>query len=302
MKIIFFGNNIYGYNSLYAMINRGLIPQLVVTNIPNPHEKVWYPSVAELATQNQIELIKINKIDGNKQLISIIEKKSPDLIVVSSFRNILDNNILKIPPKHAINLHMAPLPKYRGAHPENWCIINGEEYLGYTVHYLEERVDSGDIIAQGWVKIQLEDDILSLTFKIADVAPDLLIGVIKQIENGNIVRFPQNEKEATYFPPRKPEDGLIDWSKKAVEIHNLTRALVRPYPGAFSYLLGKKFTIWRTQVIDGSQKSGQPGEIIGVSKQCLHVQTADNIILIIDFTWSGNNLDENLIGMKFGNN
>jgi methionyl-tRNA formyltransferase len=299
MKIIFFGNNIYGYNSLYAMINNGFIPEVVVTNIPNPDERVWYPSVAELATKNNIEVIKINKISGNDWVFSKIEKIMPDLIVVSSFRNILDKKILSIPPRHVINLHMALLPKYRGAHPENWAIINGEEYLGYTVHYLEEKVDSGDIIAQHKVKIHPEDDILSLTYKIAYEAPLLLIDVIKQIERGEIVRSPQNEADATYFPPRTPKDGLIDWTKTGSEIHNLTRALVRPYPGSFSFLLGKKITIWRTQIITKNQIPSQPDEIIDVTEEGIKVQTGDGLLLIKDFTYPDNPVGKNLIGERF---
>lgn len=281
------------------MLEAGYIPELVVVNIPRTGELVWYPSLAELATINEIPVIRANIVAGKQDILEKIKYFNPDLFVVSSFRNILDSHLLDIPKKGSINLHMAPLPKYRGAHPENWAIINGERWMGYTVHYLDEDVDTGDIIAKDHVPILPEDDVMSLTYKLAETGPKLLVRVLKALENGTAERTPQDENESSYYPPRKPIDGLVDWSKPALEIHNLVRALVRPYPGAFSYLRGQKFRIWRTRLI-GTQGKGEPGEIIQISSDGIMVLTGDDAILILEWSWEVENQYENLLREKFG--
>ena len=302
MNIVFFGNHIYGYNSLFEMIKAGVIPKLVVTNIPKKEEKEWYPSVHDLALRHNIKIIRTNKTKKNDELKYIIESLSPDLFVVSSYRNIIDKDLIYIPKFGAINLHMAPLPKYRGAHPENWASINGEKQMGYTVHYLVEEIDAGDIIAQKSVKILMEDDILSLTFKLAEAGAKLLLEVISNIKKGHIIRKSQIEKEATYYRPRKPSDGLINWYDDEIDIYNLVRSLTRPYPGAFTYLFNRKLTIWRIRIMSLEESSkAKPGEIIRFdSDSGILVKTGGKPILIIDFNWEDQKLPENVKGVKLG--
>ena len=300
MKIVFFGNHIYGYCSLTEMISNQIIPDLVVTNIPRNQEIVWYPSVAELASSNNIELIRHNRIDSSEEVITAIEDVMPDLLVVSSYRNIIPDNILKLARLGAINLHMAPLPKYRGVHPENWALINGEDWMGYTVHYLDSGIDTGDIIAQDRVPILPEDDILSLTYKISEAAPKILIEVINDIGAGHIVRKTQDESQATYYPPRKPSDGLIDWSMQDTDIQNLIRALTRPYPGAYTIISGYKLMVWRSRLVNGANTICEPGQIIELSSSGILVGTGSKPILLTDFIWDGGELPDDLIGETIG--
>ena len=300
MKIVFFGNHIYGYCSLVEMISNQIIPDLVVTNIPRNHELVWYPSVAELASSNNIELIRHNRIDSSEEIITAIADVMPDLIVVSSYRNMIPDNMLKIARLGAINLHMAPLPKYRGAHPENWALINGEDWMGYTVHYLDSGIDTGDILAQDRVRILPEDDILSLTFKISEAAPKMLIEVINDIGVGDIVRKTQDESQATYYPPRKPSDGLIDWSMQDTDIQNLIRALTRPYPGAYTIISGYKLMVWRSRLVNGVNTMCEPGQIIEQSSSGILVGTGSKPILLTDFSWDGGELPDDLVGETIG--
>ena len=300
MKIVFFGNHIYGYCSLTEMISNQIIPDLVVTNIPRKQEIVWYPSVAELASSNNIELIRHNRIDSSEEVITAIEDVMPDLLVVSSYRNIIPDNILKLARLGAINLHMAPLPKYRGVHPENWALINGEDWMGYTVHYLDSGIDTGDIIAQDRVPILPEDDILSLTYKISEAAPKILIEVINDIGVGHIVRKTQDESQATYYPPRKPSDGLIDWSMQDTDIQNLIRALTRPYPGAYTIISGYKLMVWRSRLVNGANTICEPGQIIELSSSGILGGTGSKPILLTDFIWDGGELPDDLIGETIG--
>ena len=286
LKIVFWGNHLYGHHALHAMLENGFTPKLVIANIPHTRELVWYPSVSELAAARGLPVVKVNKVAGRQDIHEQIGPLKPDLFVVASFRNILDLSLLKMPSRGAINLHMAPLPKYRGAHPENWAIINGERSMGFSVHYLAEELDAGDIIAQGSISILSEDDILSLTFKLAEAGSTLLVNVLRQLDQGTAPRVPQDETKATYYPPRKPKDGWIDWSQTAEQIHNLVRALTRPYPGAMTCLKEERMSVWRTRILPQSSK-GKPGEILDVSDDELLVATGDLPILIVDFVWQG---------------
>ena len=299
LRIAFFGNHIYGYCSLYALLESGLKPEIVISNVPRADEQVWYPSVSELAEQNNIEKYCSNKISADSSVFARINDLNPDILVVSSYRNILGSYILDIAELGAINLHMAPLPRYRGAHPENWAIINGEDQMGYSVHYLDEGIDTGDIIAQDSVSILPEDDILSLTYKIAADAPKLLIKVLRDVQSGHIIRIPQDESDASYYPPRKPEDGIIDWSRDEIVIHNLVRSLTRPYPGAFTFLRGDELRIWRTR-IDGDQISEvSPGTLISVEERNLKISTGTRPIVVVDFDWLGDVNIKQFVGESF---
>ena len=299
MKFIFFGNHIYGHHSLQALLRAGLRPSLVVTNIPHSNENIWYPSVAELAVQHGIDVERINIVSGVEAFREMILKLKPDLFIVSSFRNILDKKLLSLPKLGAINLHMSLLPKYRGPHPENWAIINNEKTVGFTVHYIDEGIDTGDIIVQSEIAILPEDDILTLTFKLAEKAPELLVKVLKDFEMFKLQCKPQNESMKSFFPPRKQEDGLIDWKKKSIEIYNLVRALARPYPGAFTFIKGKKVTILRTKQIISDKEEFDCGKIVGVSGEGITVGTGDGKILIREWCCDEGTFPDNSKGLNF---
>ena len=299
LKIVFFGNHIYGCGSLNALVSSGFYPSLVITNVPREGENIWYPSVSDLAIHHSIKVIKCNKVIDGGDIVKTIREIAPDILVISSYRNILGDHVLDLAKLGAINLHMAPLPKYRGAHPENWALINGENQMGYTVHYLDEGIDTGDIIAQDSVSILDEDDILSLTFKLASVAPKLLIKVLEDMQLGIINRVSQDESQATYYRPRKPSDGYIDWSSIDTDIYNLVKGLTRPYPGAFTYLQDAKFIVWRTRLSPDGTDESAPGTIISSTSAGVLVSTGGNAILITDYQWSGGKISKEFNGEIF---
>ncbi len=299
LKIVFFGNHIYGCGSLNALVSSGFYPSLVITNVPREDENIWYPSVSDLAIHHSIKVIKCNKVIDGGDIVKTIREIAPDILVISSYRNILGDHVLDLAKLGAINLHMAPLPKYRGAHPENWALINGENQMGYTVHYLDEGIDTGDIIAQDSVSILDEDDILSLTFKLASVAPKLLIKVLEDMQLGIINRVSQDESQATYYRPRKPSDGYIDWSSIDTDIYNLVKGLTRPYPGAFTYLQDAKFIVWRTRLSPDGTDESAPGTIISSTSAGVLVSTGGNAILITDYQWSGGKISKEFNGEIF---
>jgi len=188
----------------------------------------------------------------------------PDLILSFSYRQILSKEILDIPSRGAFNLHPSLLPKYRGRCPANWVLVNGEGKTGVTLHCMEERVDSGDVIGQVEVEIAPDETIQTLYPKLCKASVQLLRGTLPKLKSGSVERVPQSEAEASYFGRRTPEDGRIDWGRSAQEIYNLVRAVTHPYPGAFSYWEGKKVFCWRARVSEGAV--GQPGEVLRVER------------------------------------
>jgi methionyl-tRNA formyltransferase len=156
----------------------------------------------------------------------------------------LKKEILEIPPLGAMNLHGSLLPKYRGRAPVNWVLVNGETETGVTLHFMTEKPDAGDIVGQAAVRIAFDDTALTLFGKMEEAASRLLAELLPRIANGEIPRRPNDLARGSYFGGRRPEDGRIDWSRPAMEIYNLIRAVTRPYPGAFSELAGEKLTVW----------------------------------------------------------
>ena len=157
----------------------------------------------------------------------------------------LRKEILGIPPLGAMNLHGSLLPKYRGRAPVNWVLVKGETETGVTLHFMTEKPDAGDIVGQAAVPIAFDDTAFTLFGKMEESASRLLADLLPRIANGQIPRRPNDLSHGSYFGGRRPEDGRIDWSRPAVEIYNLVRAVTRPYPGAFTELAGEKLTVWR---------------------------------------------------------
>lgn len=208
-----------------------------------------------------------------------------DLIVSVSYRQILKREILGIPRAGAVNLHPSYLPKYRGKNPLNWVLINGEKETGMTVHYINEGIDTGGILARKKIKIFQSDTADSLQKKFVRAAPALIARAIGLIRNGKARAMPQDEKKVSYYPPRTPEDGRINWNQSAEDIYNLIRALVPPsYPGAFTYLPTGGKVVFRKAVFPTTLKVNgghyQPGEVIDVKKGKVLIQTGRGILRV----------------------
>jgi methionyl-tRNA formyltransferase len=189
----------------------------------------------------------------------------PDVIFSFYYRNMIPREILAVPKIGAFNLHGSLLPKFRGRCPVNWVLIEGEKTTGITLHAMVEKPDAGDIVAQRAIDISFDDNARSLFMKMAKEARTLMKEVLPLIQNGSFQRTPQASLgSSSYFGGRKPEDGLIAWNKDAVSIYNLTRATTHPYPGAFSYLDGKKFFVWQAYPEEGVSNN-TPGAILSTN-------------------------------------
>jgi len=217
-----------------------------------------------------------------KNVFKYIKKINPDFILVVGWYYIIPKEILNYPKYGCAGLHASLLPKYRGGAPINWAIINGEKKTGITFFYFGEGVDSGDIIGQRAFKITLKDNCRTVYEKAIKSGIYLLKKYIPLIERNKAPRIKQDESKATYFPQRKPEDGLINWGQSALKIYNFIRAQTYPYPGAYTFYKKNKIIIWEAKISNfkSKEKGNKPGQILRISKKGILTSTLDGKVII----------------------
>ncbi len=279
MSIILLGYHNMGCVALNVLKELGLPVPAVFTHRDSPGENLWFHSVAELAQDMGIPVYFPSDINDPKW-VALIREMEPDIVLSCYFRQMVKEEILDIPRIAAVNLHGSLLPKYRGRCPVNWQLVHGEKEGGVTLHHMVRKADAGDIIAQQAVRIDEKDTALTLFRKLEDCAESLLREYIPKLLDGTAPRIPQDHSKATYFGGRRPEDGKIDWSWDAHRIYNLIRAVTWPYPGAFTFLDGKKIMIWTAEVVDSDSVCAVPGTILYRGSECV-VQTGKGLLRIL---------------------
>lgn len=239
----------------------------------DPTEKAYYKSVAAVAIERHLPLHVPEDIN-TPEMVAEIRNLSPDLIAVVSYRQILGKPIIDIPAWGVINLHGALLPKYRGASPINWVLINGEVETGVTIHFIDEGVDTGDIIAQRTIPVAFDDDAVTLFEKITTVGVELFEEVIGHFAAGRVPRRPNRKELGSYFRRRRPEQGAIKWQGDALSVYNTIRALVPPFPGAFTYLGSTRIVIEAGAPIALRSALARPGEVFYIRSLRRHAIAA----------------------------
>lgn len=262
MKAVVLAYNNIGCEGIKALLGNGFEIQAVFTHKDDPNENIWFQSVAELASEKGIPLYAPANIN-HPLWVAKIKKMNPDFIFSFYYRDMVGKDILGIPAKGCINLHGSLLPKYRGRCPLNWAVINGEKETGVTLHYMTAKPDNGDILAQEKFAIGANDTAKDVHMNATRAAAKLLKAALPKLRKGTLKAVKQDEKKATYFGGRKPEDGAIDWGKTASEVRNLVRGVTRPYPGAFSFLGEKKYIFWDVSETRGAKAF--PGTVLSVN-------------------------------------
>ncbi|HBF8538126.1 TPA: methionyl-tRNA formyltransferase [Clostridioides difficile] len=280
MKIVFMGTPDIAVPCLQKIIDEKYEILGVVTQPDKPKgrgKKLGMSPVKELAIENNIPVYQPVKA-RDKEFIDKIKSLNPDVIVVVAFGQILPKEILEIPKLGCINVHVSLLPKYRGAAPINWVIINGEEKTGVTTMYMDEGLDTGDMILK--TEVNLDENITAgeLHDKMMNIGAETLKETLRLIEEGNAPREVQNHEEFSYAPIMNKSLGNIDFSKSAREIHNLVRG-VNPWPSAYTTYNDVIMKVWKTKVLD-KKSTKDVGTIIDVSKDGIKVSTIDNVLLI----------------------
>ena len=287
MKIVFMGTPEAAALSLKALIEGGHEILAVVTQPDRPRgrgRKISFPPVKELALKYSLRIEQPKKIKGNRDFISLLRSLDPAIIVVVAYGRILPREILDIPEHGCVNVHASLLPKYRGAAPIQWALLNGEKETGVTIMKLDELLDTGDIILQEKVEIRDDDNAFSLSRKLFSAGSRLLLKALEQIEEGKAQYRPQKEAEATQAPAIQKESGEIDWRRPAPEIHNRIRAMV-PWPGGHTFYRERLLKIWRSDlhVADLATRHKLPGTVVHIVKQVgFIVATGRGHLLILE--------------------
>lgn len=287
LRIVVFGYHTIGYLCLKELIEHDEEVCAVVTHADDSSESIWFESVAELAHSAGLPVLSPTT-PNTPAFVRFIRSLQPDVILSFYYRRLLSKALLAIPRLGGINLHGSLLPKYRGRSPVNWVLVNGETQTGVTLHYMTEEPDAGDIIAQRPVDIAFEDTALTLFKKVAQAALELFRETFPLVKADVAPRLPQDPAQATYFGGRTPEDGRIEWDRPALGLYNLVRAVTTPYPGAFTFLRGRRLYVWSSRVMqEGSSGKWPPGTILGVQDAGCQVATRESSLLLTQVQLQG---------------
>ncbi len=258
--VVFAYHNV-GVRCLKVLLSQGVHISLVVTHEDDPNEKIWFSSVKAVCSEYGVPCI--TPTDPNvPEIEQQIKNLAPDFIFSFYYRHMLKEPILSSAMRGAFNMHGSLLPKYRGRVPVNWAIIHGETETGATLHVMNLLPDNGPIAAQQAVPILLDDTAADVFQKVTVAAEMCLSAVLPDLLEGIAQLRPQDLTQGAYFGRRTPEDGRIDWQQSALQIHNLTRAVTRPFPGAFAETQAGKLVIWRTQLRDQLEHAEQRGKLV----------------------------------------
>lgn len=280
MKLVFMGTPQFAVPCLEKLIEAGYEITAVVTQPDRQSgrgHKTASPPVKQLADAHGIPVLQFEKIKSAEG-VSALKALAPDMIITAAFGQILSKEILSIPPKGCLNVHASLLPKYRGAAPIQWAIINGEQQSGVTIMYMNEGLDTGDMIMSSAVQIGDEMTGGELYETLSALGADLLIQTIQNIQHGTAVRIAQDDSQSSYYPPLSKQLAEIDWTKPAKDIHNLVRAL-DPVMGGIAHMGEDVYKIWRTCVERGSAEPGmlsaadtKSGLVVGTGEGLLRIE------------------------------
>ena len=287
MKIIFMGTPEFAVPSLKALTESEDEVIAVVCQPDKPvgrKRELHKPLTKQFAESRNISVLQPAKIRNNEKFLNELKQLAPDLICVAAYGKILPKEVLDLPVHGCINVHSSLLPKYRGAAPINWAIINGESRTGVTTMLMDEGMDTGDILLIEETNITADDTSETLTKRLSEIGAELLIKTIDKLKQEGLNPIKQSDSEATLAPILKKEHGEIDWSKSATEIRNQIRGLL-PWPVAYTNLNGKMLKIFSADV---SEKSGDPGVVLEASKSILRIACGSGSLDLKELQLEGN--------------
>ncbi len=291
MRVVFMGTPDFAVPTLQQLVNSEFSVVGVVCQPDRPSgrgKKIQFGPVKTFAQAQNLPIVQPEKMKA-PTFLETLRSWNPDVIVVAAFGRILPPVILDFPPKGCLNVHGSLLPKYRGAAPIQWAVINGESQTGVTIMVMDVGMDTGAILEQAVVTISAEDTAGDVAARMAQVGGSLLVSTLQKWMAGTVAAQPQNELAATIAPILKKDDGLLDWSQPAKTLVNRIRGL-SPWPGGFTLVEGERWGIWKVQVEEHEGNStlpsnvdhDVPGMILGVSKQGIQVRTGHGVLRLIE--------------------
>ncbi len=274
MRILFMGTPEFAVEQLKRLVETGHELCGVFTQPDKPKNrgmKMTFSPVKEYALTHGLEVYQPTKMrDGNA--LAIVRELQPELIVVAAYGRILPEDILTLPPFGSINVHSSVLPKYRGAAPINWAILDGQKETGVTIMYMIRDLDAGDIVCSKKTDIMPDEDAQELTHRLALLGADALEDAIEKIADGTAVRTPQDHSASTYAPMLSKDLSPMDWTRSAQALHDQVRGLI-PWPCASMELGGKKVKVFKTRM--GGEINATAGTILTAGKQGLEIACGD---------------------------
>lgn len=287
MRVIFMGTPEFAVPSLEALVEAGHDVCAVVTQPDKARgrgKSVQFPPVKEAALKHGIEVLQPVRI-RDAENVERLRGFQADVIVVVAFGQILPKSILEMPKYGCINAHASLLPKYRGAAPIQWAVLEGEKETGVTTMQMDSGLDTGDMILKAYVPIEADETGGSLHDKLKSEGASLLVETLKCLENHTAVRTPQGETTTMYARMLDKSVGRIDWTESAARIECKIRGL-NPWPSAYTSLDGKTLKIWKAAVSD-REYSGQPGEVVQITGEGIFVVCGDKTLIITELQLEG---------------
>ena len=287
MRIIFMGTPDFSVGTLEALVEAGHEVCLVVTQPDKPKgrgKEMQYTPVKEAALKHGIEVYQPRRI-REAECVEKLRQYNADIMVVIAFGQIIPKEILEMVPYGCVNVHASLLPKYRGAAPIQWSIIDGEAVTGVTTMQMDEGLDTGDMLLKTEVPITAEETGESLHDKLAKAGAALCVETLAKLQEGSIVPEKQGESPTAYAKMLDKKLGNIDWTKSAVEIERLVRGL-NSWPSAYTYRNKKVVKIWKASVTD-ENSSEQAGTVVKVEKDGFYVQTGNGLLKVLELQIPG---------------
>jgi methionyl-tRNA formyltransferase len=284
MSVVFFGSPAFAVPSLKSLIEAGEEVAAVVTQTDKPVGRSGEPAppaVKEFALERGLRVMQPESMN-DEAFLSELEAIKPEFIVVVAYGRILSNRVLEAPTVAPVNLHASLLPKYRGASPIAWAVINGEAETGLTTMLITQGLDEGDILIQERHEITPDDTTETLSRRLSEAGGPLLVKTLKGLRDGSIKPVPQ-EGESSYYSMLKKEDGRVDWSRPARELRNFVRGMY-PWPGAFTFLGGERIKLLDVRANPGA---GEPGVIKSVDRDSFSVGTGDGLLEVLELQPEG---------------
>lgn len=287
MKVIFMGTPDFAVGTLKKLIASDHTVVGVVTQPDKPKGRgkaMQFTPVKEVAVSADIPVFQPKKV-RDPEVVETLKKLQADVIVVVAFGQIIPESILKLTPYGCINVHGSLLPKYRGAAPIQWAVIDGEKESGITTMQMDAGLDTGDMLLKKVIPLAVDETGGSLFEKLSQAGADLLLETLEKLEKGEIVPEKQGESPTEYAKMLHKEMGAIDWKKDAVSLERWIRGL-NPWPSAYTGFEGKSLKIWKASVMDFDTEA-QPGTVVKVEKDRFLVQTGKGVLVIEELQLAG---------------
>lgn len=288
MRIVFMGTPDFAVPCLEALVQAGHEVIAAVTQTDKPKGRggqMTFPPVKETALKYNIPVYQPKRA-RDEEFLQTIRELEPDVGIVVAYGKLLPQALLDIPKHGCINVHASLLPKYRGAAPIQWAVIDGEEKSGVTTMQMDAGLDTGDMLVVREITLDPKETGGSLFDKLSALGAEALLETLEQVQAGTLQPVKQGETTTAYASMLDKKMGLIDFAKSAVEIERLIRGL-NPWPSAYTYLDGKTLKIWEADVLEQDVKGTQPGEVLGVQKDCFLIACGAGVLAVKELQLEG---------------